>query len=361
MPPTHEVANDVRKRIIQAYNNPETGLDNIASFAKRERIPLSDVREVLKGEEPYTLNVYTREKFPRRKIILNKIDEVWSADLMDVQRDANQNNGVRYLLIVVDGLSKFVWVEPLKNKEASNVEAAFKHITQTSKRKPQYLWTDEGTEFLNSKVRHWAETNHIQIYHTQSKVGSVFAERFIRTLRLRLARLADIKGTHQYIDELPKIIALYNNTPHSTTKIAPSKVAPTDEDSIRDRMAKAQPPNQKPSYPVGTHVRMADERGIFSKEGTTQRWSRQIYKIRSIQGTRPITYQLETFDGKPVVGSLYDEELQSVHEPTTYAYEVLDRRKKGRVNQVRIHWLGYSKEHDQWVDEKKLESGLAAP
>ncbi len=121
--PRKTVPDETRDKILNAYTDPAKGLDGMNTFARRERIPLSEVRNVLRGEEPYSLNVYTRETFPRRKIILNHIDETWSADLMDVQRNADENDGIRFLLIVVDGMSKYVWAIPLKNKEASTTEA----------------------------------------------------------------------------------------------------------------------------------------------------------------------------------------------------------------------------------------------
>ena len=38
------------------------------------------------------------------------------ADLVEVQRLAKHNRGIRYLLTVVDVLSKYAWVQPLKDQ-----------------------------------------------------------------------------------------------------------------------------------------------------------------------------------------------------------------------------------------------------
>ena len=45
---------------------------------------------------------------------MNSIDEIWAADLMDMQSFSKDNNGIKYLLTVTDIFSKFVWIVPLK-------------------------------------------------------------------------------------------------------------------------------------------------------------------------------------------------------------------------------------------------------
>ena len=47
------------------------------------------------------------------------LDDQWVADLIEVQPLAQYNKGIRYLLTVIDVLSKYAWVQPLKNKNGS--------------------------------------------------------------------------------------------------------------------------------------------------------------------------------------------------------------------------------------------------
>ena len=47
---------------------------------------------------------------------MNAIDEIWAADLIDMQAFSKDNNGIQYLLTVIDIFSKFVWIVPLKQK-----------------------------------------------------------------------------------------------------------------------------------------------------------------------------------------------------------------------------------------------------
>ena len=41
-------------------------------------------------------------KFQRSKVNVNGIVEIWTADLMDMQAFSKDNNGIKYLLTVID-------------------------------------------------------------------------------------------------------------------------------------------------------------------------------------------------------------------------------------------------------------------
>ena len=58
-----------------------------------------------------------RKNFPTNKIIYNHIDEIWSIDLADmIDYKISNNKGFRYIFIVIDNFSKYLWAIPLKNK-----------------------------------------------------------------------------------------------------------------------------------------------------------------------------------------------------------------------------------------------------
>ena len=65
-----------------------------------------------------------RKNFTRRKIIVNHIDEIFAADLVEMQKFAKLNKGYRYLLTCIDIFSKYSWVIPLKDKKGINVKNA---------------------------------------------------------------------------------------------------------------------------------------------------------------------------------------------------------------------------------------------
>ena len=62
------------------------------------------------------------------------MDDEWVADLVEMQPLKKWNRGTRYLLTVVDVLSKYAWVEPLKDKTDVAVAAAFERPSKKAQR-----------------------------------------------------------------------------------------------------------------------------------------------------------------------------------------------------------------------------------
>ena len=77
-----------------------------------------------------------------------EIYSLWDTDLAFVQDVAKENDGVNYLLVVIDVFSEYVWVRPMKKKTVHSLLEAFDSVLSKG-RKPEKLRTDKGTEFLN--------------------------------------------------------------------------------------------------------------------------------------------------------------------------------------------------------------------
>ena len=69
-----------------------------------------------------------RHKFLKRFVFVRNVDDVWGADLVDMQKMAKKNSGYRYILMIIDVFSKFGWAIPLKYKRGSEVESALRKI-----------------------------------------------------------------------------------------------------------------------------------------------------------------------------------------------------------------------------------------
>ena len=92
-----------------------------------------------------------------------EIDSLWEADLAFVHNVAKENDGVNYLLVVIDVLSKYVWVRPMKNKTARSLLEAFDSILSEG-RKPEKLRMSKGTEFVNKSFQQYLKKKGIQFY-----------------------------------------------------------------------------------------------------------------------------------------------------------------------------------------------------
>ena len=100
-----------------------------------------------------------------------------------MQLISKYNKGIRYLLCAIDLFSKYAFVVSLKDKKGTTIANAFQGILDKSKRKPNKIWVDQSSEFHNIHFKKWLKDNNIEMYSTHNEGKSVFAERFIRTLK----------------------------------------------------------------------------------------------------------------------------------------------------------------------------------
>ena len=82
---------------------------------------------------------------------MNSIEQIWAADLMDMQAFSKDNNGIKYLLTVTGIFSKFVWIVPLKRTTGQEVATVFSRILK--ERRPSKTWVDRGWEFYNKDIQ----------------------------------------------------------------------------------------------------------------------------------------------------------------------------------------------------------------
>ena len=119
-------------------------------------------------------------KFKKRKVYSSFRENIWGADLADMQSLSKYNKGTKYLLCAIDLLSKYARIVPIKDKKRiSNVNGFQKIISKG--RKPNKIWADQGSEFYNNSFTDFLKTNNIEMYSTYNEGKYVAAERFIRT------------------------------------------------------------------------------------------------------------------------------------------------------------------------------------
>ena len=155
-------------------------------------------------------------KFEKRKVHAAFKDNIWGADLADMQLLSKYNKGIRFLLCVIDIFSKYPWVVPLKDKKGISIVKAFQIILKQSNRKPNKIWVDKGSEFYNASFKKWSQDNDIVMYSTHNEGKSVAAESFIRKLKSKIYKYMTSISKNVYIDKLDDIVDEYNNTYHTT-------------------------------------------------------------------------------------------------------------------------------------------------
>lgn len=295
-----------------------------------------------------------RKKFKRRRVVIKGLDDLWNADLAEFGEYARENRGYKYVLVVIDCFSKYLWTRALKTKTGEEVSRAMNDILAAG-RKPNLLQTDMGKEFYSVKFQDVMRKYGITHYSTYTVIKSSFAERVIRTLKERLYKAFYLYGTHKWIDMLDDITADYNSTFHSTTKLRPIDIDKNNEkDVLKSTYGAAvyKHGDMKDSkFHVGDVVRVSREKDIFVK-GYHVRWTTELFKIKKVIFSQPVTYLLEDMQGNPIRGAFYAEEIQLTKTPDIYLVEKVLRRKNNRLY---VKWLGLSKEHNSWIKASDIK------
>ncbi|KAL7290628.1 hypothetical protein TKK_0015390 [Trichogramma kaykai] len=150
----------------------------------------------LDAQDAYTLHRPARRKFPRLRYDVTNIDDVWECDFMQLTTIKKDNDGDCYLLVVVDVLSKYAWVEPLRDHSGATVLQAFKKILD-DKRSPQLLQSDEGSEF------HAIEYNvgtHVRISRYKATFEKGYASNFTEEI-FQIKRVSLRQEIYTYVLE----------------------------------------------------------------------------------------------------------------------------------------------------------------
>lgn len=313
----------------------------------------ADLKTWLSHQDAYTLHRPVRRSFPRRRVVVGGIDSQWQADLIDVQRLKKENDGFAFLLTVIDVLSKFAWIVPLKNKTGSTLVKAFETIFLQG-RKPHKLQTDKGTEFLNKTFQKFLKEEGVDFFTTENEdIKASIIERFNRTIRDKLWRYFTKTNTLRYLEALPKVLDSYNNTFHRSIKTAPVHVNTSNQEEIWQRLY-GQPvsSNKKPLLSPGDRVRISKARRQF-KKGYLPSWTEELFTISRWAKTTPWTYVLKDDHGEELKGTFYPQEIQKVGEKQVYRIEaVLKQRSNGK--EYLCKWYGYPASFNSWIPRSSL-------
>ena len=222
------------------------------------------------------------KKYPTNKITYNHIDEIWCIGLADmIDYKISNNKGYRYIFIIIDNFSKYLFAIPLKNKYSQTITNEVSNILTTSKRKPLKIESDRGSEFFNSIFQNFSKRKNIHHYSRFTDKGPSIAERVIRTIRNLLKKPVFEKGKTDWLSELPSVIKQYNNTIHHSTKMTPIQASKKANEKLVYSNLKDNREINKPKFKLGQLVRTADIKRVFSKRDSTN-YSYKLYTITEV-------------------------------------------------------------------------------
>ena len=182
------------------------------------------------------------------------------------------------------------------------------------------------------------------MYSTYNEGKSVVAETFIRTLKKRIFKYMAAVSKNVYISVLDDIVNKYSKIVHRSIKmklidVTPDSYAECNEDSN----------DKDPKFKVGDHVRIQNTKTFLLKD-TLQMGQKKFLLLVKLK-IQLRGHVIRDLNGEPIIGSIYEKELQKTSQEKFRIENVLKR--KG--DKLYVKWKGYDNSFNSWIDKKDLE------
>lgn len=330
------------------------------------QLTLKQIKQWLHNQQSFSLHKPLRRQFKRLKVIVGGLRDQYEADLADMQKLHDLNDGTTFLLVVIDVFSRHLWVEPLRGKGELQVLAAFKKIFQRAP-KPRRLRTDRGPEFKGSTIEKYFDEQNIEHWSAHNdEMKANYAERVIRTLKGSIWGYMRHEKKYRYIDVLQKLVDSYNNTTHRSTRMKPIEVTRGHVErrlwwhlyKPTDQYKKGQRTKRKHTIKVDDYVRISQMPDTFER-AHTEKWTREIFRVRQLFRRVGLPkYRLVDLTGEELKGTYYEGELQKVSYSDEEPFEVealLEEKKVGKNKQILVKWKGWPNKFNSWVNAQEIK------
>ena len=289
-----------------------------------------------------------RVNYKKRRVFVRSSNDIYGADLIDYSSISKQNSGFKWILMVIDCFSRYGWAISLRDKTGVEILRGLKLIYE--KNPSLKLWVDEGKEFWNKDVQGYLKSKGVLLYSTNNKEKCSIVERWNRTIKTKLGKYFTANRSYRYVDVLQDLIDLYNATKHRSIKMTPNEAKlPKNHDRVFRNLYGARMQElgeEKAKFKPGQKVRVALELGAFDKKYGIN-WTDDIYTVKEVLKTRPLTYSLLDENQHVLKGRYYNEDLQAVHTDLFRVNKVLKRKTLRGKKMCYVSWMGSSK--NSWI------------
>jgi len=202
------------------YYNPKIGFQSASRLYEKLKhlgITKKEIQTFIQKQSTHQEHTQIPHIKHYHPIKSNFKNHIMQSDLIDVSDISKYNEGVKYLLVVIDVFSRYVYLHPLKTKNALTVTNAMQNILTEINPKPEIIMSDQGSEFISLSFGNLMKENNIT--HELRPVGDHKSlgviDRFVRTLRELINKYLTSRKTNKYIDVLKDLVYNYNNSYHS--------------------------------------------------------------------------------------------------------------------------------------------------
>ena len=347
-----------------AFSGPQALLKGFRIKYPKERITSREVSDFLALQTAHSLHRKSFKNYKCNSLFFPRVNYQFVADLIDMVAYSKYNCGYKYILCVMDGLSRYLYTRKLKTKKSNVVLNAFREIFKESEVVPNVLTTDKGNEFVAKQSLNYFKSKGIHYFTSYGRKKCSNIERLNRTIKNMIYRCFDKNLNREWVSILKDLTATYNLNYHRGIAMSPleaqdpiNAVLLSERHGERLRAVKLEAPRLK----MGDIVRINIDRGALSKKYEMS-WSRALYRVASkpqytIAGSRP-SYNVEYLNGMKIAGSFLPEELLKVDKSVfldNYKFPIYKVVKR-RGSKSLVRWLGYDKHDDTWEPTKNIKN-----
>ena len=330
-------------------------LYNAARDEGKYLISKKDVKQFLASSEVYTTHVDKKKAKHFYSIVVpykNYMLDVDSGFL-----DLGEKSKNTKLVVAVDAFSRRGSARAVKDLKASTVKRALESILDEFGPGVERLRMDRGTEYRNRTVQSALRNRNIHYFFSYAPNKSNLAERFLKTLKKRLYKIAQHKANPDWSKYLSSALQAYNDSPHSSLGgLTPNQV--TDQNTpklwfkFKRRRLRHMPPHRPYKYDINDPVRVNYARVPFQKNYLEQN-STAVYYVTSRYSRSHINrYKLKDQNGDPVPGSFTENQLTLTHVDRQTQYRIERVIKYRMINGIRhalIKWLNYPSKFNSYI------------
>ena len=137
--------------------------------------------------------------------------------------------------------------------------------------------------------------------------------------------------------------------------MAPRDVTDKNEAAVLTKLyGKRMKRRPRPKLKAGDRVRLSKKHRPF-KKGYLPGWTEEVFVVQRVVPGAVVTYKLKEWDGTPLEGSFYEEDVQKVTVPNEALFRV-EKMVQQRAQMVKVRWLGWPKKYDSWVPRSALRN-----
>lgn len=267
--------------LSKIYYKDFPGLDALYKEAKHQnsKITYKDVKAFLKSTEEQ--QIFKRKPHKFFHLVSRLPFERVQIDLLDLNTYIpRNNNGYRYILLLIDTFTRYVFGVPIKTRSTDDIYDALTSIIkelQSEGFKISQIDCDNETGFNANKIVNYLEKQNIKQNfnnpNDHNALGTI--DRFCRTFRELLNKYCNSRNTTRWFDYYDTLINGYNHRIHRSLKTSPLNAISNNQywlSKITDQST------NDTTIKIGDTVRLLKQKTLFEK-GTSDNYTKEIFKV----------------------------------------------------------------------------------